>query len=186
MIVRKIIFPQFKMNLEQLDTNYLISIFLEHSLPEISQYCQVSKRFNEICNNDLLWHQKYIKDFGPASLSQETWKQKYTNRVAPNLNAYTLVSVQYKRHQMETTVYGTVVANDEQEVWNLIAFMWNNRIKNDLTVLISELIDENEYYGGTAKSEIHNINGNDIEVLIQEQNNETNIYTLEQNKLYTS
>lgn len=53
-------------------------IALELSLHEITRLCQSNTRFNRlICEDNLFWYLKYIRDIGPAPIASVSWKEKY-------------------------------------------------------------------------------------------------------------
>ena len=51
-------------NFDHVPTDLIVYIALELGLPDIIKWCQVSKKFNtKICNNDMFWQQKFLKEF---------------------------------------------------------------------------------------------------------------------------
>ena len=72
----------------------LLEILIKtENLDTLSRWCQTSKRINNICQDKVLWKQKYQKDFG-SSLSGdtilaegETWKELYKQMVAPSVDS---------------------------------------------------------------------------------------------------
>ncbi len=60
----------------------VIKILLEtDDLDTLSRWCQTSTRINTICQDELLWHQKYQKDFGLSGkavlIEGFTWQEQY-------------------------------------------------------------------------------------------------------------
>lgn len=57
----------------------IVGIGLKLPISDISLYCQISKRFNNvICNNNYFWREKFYHDFGSISeqniVSWKLWK----------------------------------------------------------------------------------------------------------------
>ncbi len=76
--------PRITTNVSANETDVLpdemiIKILLEtDDLDTLSRWCQTSTRINNICQDELLWHQKYQKDFGGAALIRGfTWQEQY-------------------------------------------------------------------------------------------------------------
>ncbi len=79
------------MNLNYLDLlpdEMLLKLLVEtDDLETLSKWCQTSKRVNRIYQDEGLWKQKYLKDFGETKLIEsETWRELYKRRTL-NINS---------------------------------------------------------------------------------------------------
>ena len=69
-----------KMDLfEKLPDELILLQALELPLESITRLCQTSSRFNRlICNNNLFWHQKFIRDYGfEPEVRPDSWERLY-------------------------------------------------------------------------------------------------------------
>ncbi len=76
--------------LNLLPDELLLEILLKtNDLDTLSIWCQTSKRINNICQDKVLWKQKYQKDFGSdvTLVKGDTWKELYKRMVLPDINS---------------------------------------------------------------------------------------------------
>ena len=75
--------------LDLLPDEILLEILIKtDDLKTLSKWCQTSKRINNICQDKVLWKQKYEKDFGNTILSEgKTWKEQYKRTVRFSSNS---------------------------------------------------------------------------------------------------
>ena len=56
----------------------IFNIALNIPISNISFYCQVSQRFNDIiCNNEYFWRLKFFRDYWPVNYTVGSWKHLY-------------------------------------------------------------------------------------------------------------
>ena len=60
------------MELSNLSNDMIFLIGLELDLPDLINYCRLSKRFDTVaCKSDFFWKKKFTRDFGLVRLSEE-------------------------------------------------------------------------------------------------------------------
>lgn len=75
--------------LELLPDEMLLKVLIEtDDLKTLSKWCRTSKRVNRICQDEGLWKQKYLKDFGETKLIEsETWRERYKQTTSFGINS---------------------------------------------------------------------------------------------------
>ena len=75
--------------LELLPDEMLLKLLLEtDDLKTLSKWCQTSKRINNICQDEGLWKEKYVRNFGKFELEEgETWREKYKRKALSGINS---------------------------------------------------------------------------------------------------
>ncbi len=74
------------MDLQGLSRDNLTELFLQSDLATINKLCSLNKQFNELCNDETLWQQKYIAAFGERLVKVKSWKHAYQLRVNPKIS----------------------------------------------------------------------------------------------------
>ncbi len=78
--------------LDLLPDEVLLEILIKtDDLDTLSRWCQTSKRINNICQDKVLWKQKYLKDFGLSCdtilTEGDTWQELYKQMVLFGINS---------------------------------------------------------------------------------------------------
>ena len=91
--------------MNKLNKDELLIIALEFSLPDLLNFCQSNKRFNDlVCNRNDIWYIKLQREFDPKTISyfsQDTPRKTYIflykltelRKQIPSLQQYSLIDL---------------------------------------------------------------------------------------------
>ena len=105
-------------NLDLLPDETIMNILLEvDDFETLANWCQTSKRINNICQDNVFWKRKYQQDYGNIpSLPKVSWKEKYkfnySVRYSPPISAH---EDGYSVVDEEGILYIAMASEDEHE-----------------------------------------------------------------------
>ena len=85
------------MELSNLSNDMIFLIGLELDLPDLINYCRLSKRFDTVaCKSDFFWKKKFTRDFGLVRLSEDTGSESWEQNYKSELYYKNLVKTKYE------------------------------------------------------------------------------------------
>lgn len=114
------------MNLEALPSDALYNIFMDLPIQSINSFCRSNKRFEYLCQDEVLWRSKYLKEFG--SLPQKSYKEAFMEKVS---RFYIVTITSYAQVSSDKPILGKFIvkASSEDDIWDYLFNEYNNKTK---------------------------------------------------------
>lgn len=80
------------MNLTDLPSDQLTDIFMQSDLKALKKLCTLNVQFRDLCQDENLWRQKFMADFGLRMIVPKSWKNAYRLQVKPQLEFETTIT----------------------------------------------------------------------------------------------
>ena len=75
-------------NIDLVSNELLEEMFLNSDLPTLESLCKVNSKIYNLCQNDSLWHTKFLNDFGSNINNVSSWSLAYHNYYYLNNPSY--------------------------------------------------------------------------------------------------
>ncbi len=75
-------------DLNSLDSDMIQTIFKTQTVKEISILCSVNRTFNGVCQRELLWKEKVLRDYGMTRKTGKTWRETARQAYLESLDRY--------------------------------------------------------------------------------------------------
>ena len=115
------------MNLDQAPNDVLLEIFYNAKPEELNKLCQSSKRMQQLCNNEQLWKNKYINEFGQPKRIIKSWKKAYINKSFYPIKSVYLLVAYYPQEEKEKSI--VAMKGTQEDILNKLASILNGQSK---------------------------------------------------------
>ncbi len=139
--------------MEQIPLDIIKSIISYLDLPDINKVSQMNQKFRAICNDNYIWQERYLHDFGIKKTEINAlivYKKRYQlKKSTVPLDVFLYAVYFLNNTQAKWELFANYLVQDENDIWDTLLYIYSSNTNSKILSII-------EYIKALINNEIKN------------------------------